>query len=153
MNPSSHSVTLRKLLELERECCTALRTVLEQERVAASAHDLAALLGSNKEREATQARWERIAGERREFVRRTGVTMAELAKEDEALEALRADVETQAREIARAQRVNHGLVQAVLFQVSGLIETIRRELPSSRYDEGAAITTPMPGARRAAWSA
>lgn len=153
MTTRSHSSILRQLLELERECCSALCLILERERVAASAHDLSALLSSNKEREATQARWERIANQRRDFVRRTGVRLVDLANEDESLEALRVDVETSTREIARAQRVNHGLVQAVLRQVSGLIETIRRELPSSRYDKGAAITTPMPGARRAAWSA
>ncbi len=147
------SDTLREMLELERECCDALAVVLERERVAASAHDLGALLASNKEREATQARWERIAGRRREWLRRTGATMADLARGDAGLDALRIEIEAGTLEVGRAQRVNQGLVQAVLGQVSGLIDTIRRELPSSRYDAGASLTTPMPAGGGAGWSA
>ncbi len=153
MNLDSSNAVLREMLEIERECCHALADVLERERAAASAHDLGALLSSNKEREATQARWERIAVKRREWMRRTGATMADLARGDLVLEALRAELEASASEIGRAQRVNQGLVQAVLGQVSGLIDTIRRELPSSRYDSGAALTTPMPAGGVAGWSA
>lgn len=153
MNPSTGRADLREMLEIERTCCRELHAVLERERDAASAQDLLALLETNKEREATQARWERIAGQRSAWLERAGATLDDLARADPALQEIRHDLSTRAEALQRMQRVNHGLVRAVLGQVSGLIHTIRRELPGSRYDRGADITAPLPSSRSARWSA
>jgi len=153
MNPVRPVEDLHEILALERACCEELGEILERERCAASSHDLEALLTTNKERESTQAQWERIAGRRRCWLRGRGVDLEEVVRGNPALEEVRDQIALAAQALRRGQRVNHGLVRAVLGQVSGMIDTIRRELPSSRYDSGAALTSSLPEGGGASWSA
>lgn len=144
MTPSPDQDTLLQLLRAEQECCGALARLLEQERQAACGQDLAALLTSNKEREALQAQWRRLAVQRADWLRRRGTTLEECTAGDAALETARAELSRTAVDLQRAQRVNRGLIDAVLSQVSGLLTSFRRELPSSRYGRDAELTSHVP---------
>ncbi len=141
MNSSERPSTLREILDAERECCRALAEVVERERVAASTHDLASLLASNKAREATQAQWRRIADLRRSSLRTAGRTLEELAGEDGRLAEARDDLVRMSTQLQRDQRVNAGLVRAVLQSVTGLIDSCERELPTSRYGQDATLSS------------
>ena len=83
---------------------------------------------------------------RRALLRKAGRTLDELASEDEALAASRDDLARISVQLERDQRVNAGLVRAVLSSVTGLIDTFQRELPGSRYGKDATLSS---GARPA----
>ena len=142
MRPEAEPPNLRVLLETERDCCARLLPILDAER-AAAAYDHAALLACLKEREAIQAEWQRAAAMRRQCLRDTGATAALMAQQPDLAAVVEA-VRQQAVAVRRAQRVNEGLIRAVLAHVTDLLTVIRRELPESRYDGRAALTTPLP---------
>ena len=79
------------------------------------------------------------------------MTLAALASTDPALADVVATVRRDAARVRRAQRINEGLVRAALAHVTDLLNVMRRELPESRYDGRAMLTTPVPAAGR--WSA
>jgi hypothetical protein len=153
MPSSPSSAVLREILESERTCCLSLAVAVERERECASTHDLAGLLASNKEREAIQARWTRIVQKRRDWLRRCDLTLEALEEDDPDLALVHGRLRELSRELHRAQGVNRGLISAVLGQVSGLIDSFQQELPSSRYDGGAGITSAVPTSRGFARSA
>jgi FlgN protein len=144
---------LRRWLEIERESCERLAPILEAERAAAAAYDHAGLLACLKEREAVQAVWRRAAEARREHVRAAGRPLAALVAADPTLAEVMRHVRARAATVRRAQRVNEGLIRAALAQVTDLLTVIRRELPDSRYDGRAALTTPLTTSRSTSWSA
>lgn len=144
---------LRRLLEIERDCCTRLAPILEAERAAAAAYDHAGLLACLKEREAVQATWQRAATARRQHLREAGKPLAVLVAAEPGLADLAREVRSSASAVRRAQRVNEGLIRAALTQVTDLLTVIRRELPDSRYDGRASLTTPLVTARSGSWSA
>lgn len=142
MQPEAEATSLRGVLETERDCCTRLLAVLDAERAAAAAYDHAALLACLKERESIQAEWQRAAAMRRQRLRHNGKGTV-LAGLDPELAALADAVRKQAVVVRRAQRVNEGLIRAVLTHVSDLLTVIRRELPESRYDGRATLMAPL----------
>ena len=144
--------SLRAALASERACCARLLPILEAERSAAAAYDQAGLLACLKEREAIQAEWQRSADTRRRVLRAGGAAVAALLRDDPALGDLVAAVRAEAVVVRRAQRVNEGIVRTLLAHVNDLLTVMRRELPDSRYDGRAALTTPAraPGG---SWSA
>lgn len=143
MHPEAEEPSLRGVLETERTCCARLLLILDAERAAAAAYDHAALLACLKEREAIQAEWQRAAAIRRRLLRRAG-EMAALIAEDPDLAVVVEGARREAAVVRRAQRVNEGLIRAVLAQVTDLLTVIRRELPESRYDGRATLMTPLP---------
>jgi hypothetical protein len=143
MHPEAEEPSLRGVLETERACCARLLPILDAERAAAAAYDHAALLACLKEREAIQAEWQRAAATRRRRLRRAGEAAA-LVAGDPDLAVILEGARQQAAVVRRAQRVNEGLIRAVLAQVTGLLTVIRRELPESRYDGRATLMTPLP---------
>lgn len=120
----------------------ALTELVLDEREAAAALDLPRLLGVSKERELHTARWTRLAQERAFAVTQT-------AEDDEELRALR----VLAAELATAQSVNAGLVEAVLDQVGGLLGLLEQERCGSLYDGQAAMRASSAAATTASWSA
>ena len=147
----THS-TLRALLETERDRCARLAPILDAERAAAAGYDHAALLACLKEREGVQADWQRAATERRQLLRREGLTLNEAVAGDPGLAELVRVLRAEAEAVRRAQRINEGLIRAALAQVTDLLTVIKRELPETQYDGRASLTTPAPFAR-SAWSA
>ena len=145
MQPEAEALSLRGLLETERACCARLLPILDAERAAAAAYDHTALLACLKEREAIQAEWQRAAAMRRQYLRQ-GDSLAVLMAQEPDLAAVVDAVRRQAAVVLRAQRVNEGLIRAVLAHVTDLLTVIRRELPESRYDGRATLTTPLPSA-------
>jgi flagellar biosynthesis/type III secretory pathway chaperone len=147
----SQGPSLRALLEVERECCGRLLPILDAERAAAAAYDHVALLACLREREAVQAEWERAARQRRARMHATGSRLGALVADDPELAAVVDAVRRDATRVRRAQRINEGLVRAALAHVTDLLTVMRRELPESRYDRRAVLTTPVRAAGR--WSA
>ena len=149
---SELQTTLRALLETERERCARLAPILDAERAAAAGYDHAALLACLKEREGVQAEWQRAATERRQLLRREGLTLNDAVARDPELGALARALQAEADAVRRAQRINEGLIRAALAQVTDLLTVIKRELPETQYDGQASLTTPTP-LMRSGWSA
>ena len=143
---------LRALLEVERERCGRLASVLDAERSAAASYDHTALLACLKEREGVQAEWQRASTTRRKLLRRDGLTLDQAVARDSELTELVRALRAEAELVRRAQHINEGLVRAALAQVTDLLTVIKRELPETQYDGRASLTTPGPVAR-ADWSA
>lgn len=143
---------LRGLLDAEREHCARLAPILEAERTAAATYDHTALLACLKEREGVQAAWQRAASARRQLLRADGLTLDDAVAGDPRLSDLVQGLRADADAVRRAQRINEGLVRAALAQVTDLLTVIKRELPETRYDGRASLTTPALGAR-GGWSA
>lgn len=120
----------------------ALAELVEHEREAAVALDLPRLLGVSREREMLTARWERLARER-------SAAETTTAADDEELRAL----QRLAADLSAAQRVNAGLVEAVLKQISGLLGLLEQERSGGFYDESAALRALAVPASTASWSA
>lgn len=152
MSLEGEAPSLRGLLETERECAGRLLAILDAERAAAAAYDHAALLACLKEREGIQAAWQRAAQLRRQRVRAAGVSLASLVGDDPSLAAAADAARTMAADVRRAQRVNEGIIRAVLAQVTDLLSVIARKSPDSRYDGRAVLTTPLK-ASGTSWSA
>jgi flagellar biosynthesis/type III secretory pathway chaperone len=144
---------LRELLAAEGECCVRLEPILEAERAAAASYDYVALLACLKEREAVQAEWERVSAERRRVLRERGTTLAVASAADPELAATVASVRRLAGGVRRAQQINAGVIRATLAQVTDLLTVIRRELPTSRYDDRATLNAPLPATRGGSWTA
>jgi len=144
--------TVRELLQAERDCCLRLLPILEAERAAAACCDVQALLACLRERETVQAEWQRVAEERRQHVRAAAGELLTLAQGDAGLIALIHEIRQYAGLVRRSQRVNEGVIRAVLAQVDDLLAVARRERPESRYDAHAALTVPRARAH-GGWSA
>jgi hypothetical protein len=152
MSTADVRASLRAVLSSERACCARLLSILEAERSAAAAYDQAGLLACLKERETIQADWQRSADARRRALRAGGAAVTELVKGDMELAALVASARADAMAVRREQRVNEAVVRRLLVHVNDLLTVIRRELPGSRYDGRAALTTSLPTSG-GSWSA
>lgn len=155
MDDGRAPASLREQLERERDCCLGLARLIEVERSAVAQRDLPRLLDAVKEREVLQARWQRIAASRASLRGAAGKAAGAStnASPDESLASLVAEVRAAAEALTRAQRTNAAIVRGALEQVSGLLATVRRAQPGSRYDDRAALNAPLPHAAGAGWSA
>jgi hypothetical protein len=138
---SVHS--LADLLVGERRCCAALTELLERERAAAVQNDLDGLLGSLREREDLQARWQRVSTARNRALA-SGPSLALLMQNDPELAATVTALRREAAALRSAQRINDKLIAAALAGVNDLLGTIRRMLPGARYDARASMTANFP---------
>lgn len=141
--------SLAEILEVERDCCTRLADVVQEERRAVATRDLARLLAALKEREIVQALWLRAAAAREVRLQAT----PDGSPRDPEAEPLLREVRQAAAELARAQRTNAAIVRGALEQVGDLLATMRSEQPGSRYDDRAALRAPLPHAAGGGWSA
>ena len=149
--PTSSGLT--SLLAAERACCLRLLPLLEAERGAAAAYDLAALLACLREREILQAEWQRAVGLRKEHLAHAGRSLADLAADDAELANEMRETARDAEAVRRAQGINEGVVRAALAHVTDLLSVMRRERSDSRYDGRAALTGQALSSAAGRWSA
>jgi flagellar biosynthesis/type III secretory pathway chaperone len=153
MSPNPDCAELRSLLEIEQACCTGLRAVLDAERAAVRGYELPALLETLKEREALQGQWQRAAAARRRRVSELVDGLRTAFAADPTLESVVVALREDVAEVRRQQEINEGLLVAAIGSVTELLSVLRRGLPGVRYDERAALTSPLPVVRSSHWRA
>ncbi len=116
-------------LAVERDCCAQLTALVAEERAAVVARDLAELARIGVERERLQARWARALRERR---------AAGAATES----AAGRELDQAARELQRAQRVNHAVIGGLLRSLDEILARTRLHSLGGRYDARAAACAP-----------
>jgi flagellar biosynthesis/type III secretory pathway chaperone len=153
MSPNPDCAELRSLLEIEQACCAGLRSVLDAERAAVKGYELPALLETLKEREALQGQWQRASAARRRRVSQLVDGLRTAFAADPTLESVVVALREDAAEVRRQQEINEGLLVAAIGSVTDLLSVLRRGLPGVRYDERAALTSPLPGISSSHWRA
>lgn len=143
---------LRALIEAERECCRELLPVVDREMQATASRALDRLVAAGREREQIQARWTRLAERRRRVVAALGAPLVELARRDAALADTLRQLERDATQLRRGQRIAEAVIRGALRNATDLLTAIRQRMPDSRYDARAAVRTGLLGGASRAWS-
>ncbi len=116
---------------VERDCCARLTALVAGERAAVVARDLAELARIGVERERLQVRWARALRERR-------------ARGEVTASAAGRELDHAARELQRAQRVNHAVIGGLLRSLDEILARTRLHSLGGRYDARAAACAPPP---------
>lgn len=150
--PPSSPESLVALLEAERECCAQLVPLVEREVQATATRSLERLLECTRDREQVQARWLRLAEQRRRELAARGVSLVELSRGSGRLAEVARSLSHEAGRLRSGQRVCEAVVRGALRNVTDLLNLVRQRLPDSRYDAHAAVRSSASVAAGRAWT-